>query len=110
MRAATKPKGRGAPASSPGESGKAKESSESDNAEQSTGANEFQGQDRRNYLDAKGVCSTFPPKKIASDLGIKADVSTGPGLVRLAEGFAAGYRPAFRQPVFEGCLDGLPNP
>jgi hypothetical protein len=75
-----------------------------------TGAAKFTGQDRRNYEDAKFICSGFPPRKLASDLGLDVDVHTSEGLGRIAEAYAADYRPNFRQAVFEGCLDGLPNP
>ena len=75
-----------------------------------TRAVKFSGQDRRNYADAKAVCASFPARKVARDLGLDVDVRTSKGLVRIAEKYAADYRPSFRQAVFEGCLDGLPNP
>jgi hypothetical protein len=75
-----------------------------------TGAAKFTGQDRRNYDEANAVCGAFPPRKVASDLGLDVDVHTSEGLVRIAEAYAADYGPSFRQAVFEGCLDGLPNP
>jgi hypothetical protein len=46
---------------------------------------------------------------VAKDLGLNVDVGTSEGLAVIAEKFAAGYRPNFRQAVFEGCLDGLPD-
>jgi hypothetical protein len=75
-----------------------------------TGAARFTGQDRRNYDEANAVCGAFPPRKVASDLGLDVDVHTSEGLVRIAEAYAADYGPSFRQAVLEGCLDGLPNP
>lgn len=78
--------------------------------EEPTGAAKFTGQDRENYELANEVCGTFPPEKIASDLGISVDVNTSEGLVQIAEKYAKDYRPNFRQAVFEGCLDALPNP
>lgn len=75
-----------------------------------TGAAKFTGQDRRNYEEAKAICSSSPPSKVASDLGLDVDVHTSEGLGRIAEKYAEDYRPNFRQAVFEGCLDGLPKP
>jgi hypothetical protein len=43
---------------------------------------------------------------VAPQLGIKVNVNTAKGLIRHAKRYAADYRPAFRQPVFEGCLMG----
>jgi hypothetical protein len=56
------------------------------------------------------VCGSFPPGKVASDLGLDVNVHTSEGLERIAEEYAGDYRPNFRRAVYEGCLDGLPNP
>jgi hypothetical protein len=66
-----------------------------------TGAAKFSGQDRSNYEQAEVVCGAFPPKKVARDLGLNVNVHTSEGLVRIAEKYAEGYRPNFRQAVFE---------
>lgn len=55
-----------------------------------------------NYELAYTVCGSFPIEETAVEYGAAshepADVATA---------FAEGYRPAYRQPVFEGCLDAL---
>jgi hypothetical protein len=61
----------------------------------------FTGQDAINYANAFDVCSVFTVKQVAKEYGTTRDA------VSAAEGYAAGYRPAFRQAVFEGCLDAF---
>lgn len=62
----------------------------------------FTGVHAENYRTAHEVCGTFPPAKIASDLGVS---STNPA--DLARAYSEMKRPAFRQAPFEGCLDAL---
>jgi hypothetical protein len=88
----------------------APEDASTQKGEAGTGTEKFTGQDRINYEQARTVWRAFPPKQVAQDLGIAVDVGTSEGLVRIAEKYAEGYRPDFRQAVFEGCLDGLPDP
>ena len=59
--------------------------------------------DRNNYANAKAVCSAFPARKVARDLG----VPEGSDLTTIATAYAHGYRPPFRPPVYRGCLAGL---
>jgi hypothetical protein len=66
------------------------------------GAAKFRGVHRDNYENARAVCGAFPRRKVARDLGLD---TSEPGAI--AEAYAKGFRPAFRQANFEGCLDGL---
>jgi hypothetical protein len=63
----------------------------------------FTGQDARNYEMAKELCESFPPSQIAKEYGLSPHAD----LPSIAEGYAHGYRLAFRQGAFEGCLAGL---
>jgi hypothetical protein len=62
----------------------------------------FQGQDRDNYDNAKVSCGAFPARQVARELGVR-----GTNPVTIATAFANGFREAFRQAAFEGCLAGL---
>jgi hypothetical protein len=70
----------------------------------------FSGQAAENYDVAKVACGAFPPRKVASDLGLTVDGDTADELGQIAERYARGYTGSNRQAAFEGCLDGLPNP
>jgi len=72
-------------------------------AKPTTGRAKFTGLDRGNYDDAKTTCSVFSRAKVAHDLGLDRSAN----VVDIAQKFSEGYRPAFRQAVFEGCLAGL---
>lgn len=75
-----------------------------------TGSDKFTGQDRENYEIAKEVCGAFPAEQSARDLGLTGNRGrTSEELVEIAETYAEGLRPSFRQAAFEGCLDGLPE-
>jgi hypothetical protein len=65
-------------------------------------APKFTGVHANNYEIAYYACGSFSPKKMARDFGIS---STHP--VDLADAYAEGYRPGFRQANYEGCLDVL---
>jgi hypothetical protein len=63
----------------------------------------FTGVHANNYRVACQVCRLFGPKDIAKDYRIRSS-----NWATIALGFAqAGYRPAFRRAVFEGCLRGF---
>jgi hypothetical protein len=68
-----------------------------------TGRAKFTGVHRGNYDDAKATCSVFSRARVAHDLGLDRSAN----VVDIAQKFSEGYRPAFRQAVFEGCLAGL---
>jgi hypothetical protein len=70
----------------------------------------FTGELADRYDEAKVVCGSSPPAKVARDLGISVNVHTSEGIVRIAERYARGYDARHHQAAFEGCLDGLPNP
>lgn len=70
----------------------------------------FTGQDAENYDIAKTVCASFPPGKVARDLGLNVNGDTAMELAEIAERYADDYRGRYRQAAFEGCLHGLPNP
>lgn len=70
----------------------------------------FTGQDAENYDIAKTICGSFPPGKVARDLGLHVNGDTAGELAEIAERYADDYRGPYRQAAFEGCLDGLPNP
>lgn len=55
-----------------------------------------------NYDLAYTVCGEFPIEETAAEYGAASQEP-----VDVATAFAEGYRPAYRQPVFEGCLDAL---
>jgi hypothetical protein len=61
----------------------------------------FTGVHASNYEDAFAVCGAVGVKEVARQFGTARDP------VSAAEGYASGYRPAFRQAPFEGCLDGF---
>lgn len=63
----------------------------------------FTGPQAKRYAEDREICGLFPPSKVARDLGLPANSDS----VTIAEAYADGYQPQFRQAAFEGCLDGL---
>jgi hypothetical protein len=63
----------------------------------------FTGQDASNYETAKTTCSAFPRSQIAKEYGLATDADPS----AIARAVSHGYKPAFQQAVFEGCLVGL---
>jgi hypothetical protein len=63
----------------------------------------FTGQDANNYETAKTTCSAFPRSQIAEEYGLAAGADPSD----IARAVSHGYKPAFQQAVFEGCLAGL---
>lgn len=51
----------------------------------------FTGQAAENYEMAKVVCGSFPPRKVASDLGLSVNGDTAEELGQIAERYARGY-------------------
>jgi hypothetical protein len=61
----------------------------------------FTGTAAENYRNNYVLCGAFRLKNLARQLDVAADP------VAAAQKLARDYRPAFRQAVFEGCLDAL---
>ncbi len=57
--------------------------------------------DRENYRIAFEICRLSGVAKVAREFRTAVDP------FEAAEGYAAGYRPNYRQANFEGCLDGF---
>lgn len=63
----------------------------------------FTGAQAKRYQEDREICGLFPLSQIAKEYGLPASADP----VSIAEAYADGYQPQFRQAAFEGCLDGL---